>query len=92
MSDELTPKQDSPDWLAAIDVPEDQREEGSKKRKQDWWARNVGLKKRVSAYNDDRFAPPKTSSDDFSYDQIGRRGGRFRIRYNKQGMPYRQYF
>ena len=34
----------------------------------------------------------KTFPDDSNTEQRGSRGGRFRIRYNKDGKPYRQYY
>ena len=38
------------------------------------------------------FNMQKTFPDDSNSEQRGSRGGRFRIRYNKDGKPYRQYY
>ena len=91
MSADGPPPVDSTEWLAAWDVPEDQRYEVSQQRKQDWWERNVGGKKRISTYDDERFST-ESSSETHYFPQFGKRGGRYRVRYNKQGMPYRDYY
>ena len=39
-----------------------------------------------------KFDLQKTFPDDNNSEQRGSRGGRFRIRYNKDGKPYRQYY
>jgi len=38
------------------------------------------------------FNMQKTFPDDSNSEQRGSRGGRFRIRFNKDGKPYRQYY
>ena len=39
-----------------------------------------------------KFDLQKTFPNDSNSEQRGSRGGRFRIRYNKDGKPYRQYY
>ena len=46
-------------------------------------------KYKLNAY---KFDLQKTFPDDSNAEQRGSRGGRFRIRYNKDGKPYRQYY
>ena len=134
MSADGTPPVDSTEWLAAWDVPEDQRYEVSQQRKQDWWERNVGNKgsngdndvvqvktktwitdeqkrkyeeqKKRWNYDEDGNIDYSKSEDlpvhygEFPVDrsaddglpQAGKRGGRYRIRYNKEGKPYRHYY
>ena len=38
------------------------------------------------------FSTQETFPKDSNSEQRGSRGGRFRIRYNKDGKPYRQYY
>ena len=43
-------------------------------------------------FNRYKFDLQKTFPYDSNSEQRGSRGGRFRIRYNKDGKPYRQYY